>query len=349
MIHRDVLQDILNIAVNAPSGDNAQPWKFKIDDATISVFNVPDKDGTLYNYKQRGSLVSHGAVIENIVIIAKQLGLAAKVEILPGERDCTAKIEFAEGGIERQELFDAIPLRATNRKPYTGEALTVQQKEKLLASAKDADGELRLVESSQLINELSSALSLNEQLLMENRELHDFLFAMIRWTKEEEQRAPGLYVKTMEFPTPVQLLLRFVVVHWGATQFLNKIGLSKAIPKQSSALYATSSAFGAICIKSNSDASFIQGGRVLQRVWLTATKLGLSLQPVTALPYLMQRIEEKDTRSLSKEHIAQIEDSYAHIRLAFNLSGEEKIALLFRLGCGDAPTAVSMKHPPLMI
>ena len=349
MIRRDVLQDILNLAVNAPSGDNAQPWKFKIDGTTVSVFNIPDKDGTLYNYKQRGSLVSHGAVIENIVIIAKQRGLTTKVQILPDEKDCTAKIEFSEGTIAHQELFNAIPLRATNRKPYTGEALTAQQKEKLFASAKDANGELRLVESSQLIKELSLALSLNEQLLMENRELHDFLFAMIRWTKEEEQRTSGLYVKTMEFPTPVQLLLRFVVVHWGATQFLNKIGLSKVIPKQSSALYATSSAFGAICIRNSSETSFIEGGRALQRVWLTATSLGLSIQPVTALPYLMQRIEDKDIRSLSKEHVAQIEDSYAHIRLAFNLNDEERIALLFRLGRGDAPTAVSMKHPPLMI
>lgn len=349
MIRTDVLQHILNLAINAPSGDNAQPWKFKIDGNIISIFNIPDKDGTLYNYKQRGSLVSHGAVIENICILAKQFGLTTKIELLPDEKDCTGRITLEEGTRGVQELFEAIPLRSTNRKPYNKKPLPQEDKEKLMRSASVAGGELRLVEGKETIEKLSSALSLNEQLLMENRELHDFLFGMIRWSKAEEREASGLYVKTMEFPAPVRLLLRFVVVHWGATQFLNKIGLSKAIPKQSSALYATSSAFGAICIKDTSDASFIEGGRTLQRVWLTATTLSLSLQPVTALPYLMQRIESGDTRSLSSEHIAHITDAYAHIRQAFSLHGEEKIALLFRIGYGDAPTAVSMKHPPCMV
>ena len=349
MISTLVLQDILALAVNAPSGDNAQPWKFKIDGETISIFNIPDKDGTLYNYKQRGSLVSHGAIIENINIIAKQFGLMVNIEILPGEVDCTAKIVFADGESMPQELFEAIPLRSTNRKPYEKKLLLPEHKGMLLSSAKDAGGELRLVEDAEVMKVLSTALSLNEQLLMENRELHDFLFGMIRWTKEEEKQASGLYVKTMEFPVPVQLLLKFVVVHWKATTFLNKIGLSKAIPKQSSALYTASSAFGAICIRDISDRSFIEGGRALQRVWLTATKLGLSLQPVTALPYLMQRIESRDTRSLSHEHISLIQKAYSYIHTAFVLKGEEKIALLFRIGYGDKPTATSMKHPPLLV
>lgn len=349
MIRDSVLQDILNLAVNAPSGDNAQPWKFKIEGETISIFNIPDKDGTLYNYKQRGSLVSHGAVIENISIIAKQFGLTANIEVLPGEKDCTAKITFTDGESIPQELFESIPLRSTNRKPYEKKLLLSEHTDALLNSAKEAQGELRLVQNSDSIQELSSALSLNEQLLMENRELHDFLFGMIRWTKEEEKLVSGLYVKTMEFPAPVQLLLKYVVVHWEAASFLNKIGLSKAIPKQSSALYTASSAFGAICIKDISDKAFIEGGRALQRVWLTATELGLSLQPVTALPYLMQRIESGDTRSLSHEHISLIQKAYSVIRSAFALKNEEKIALLFRIGYGDKPTATSMKHPPLLV
>jgi hypothetical protein len=61
------IKEILELAVNAPSGHNSQPWRFVIQDNTIQIFNIPDKDKTLFNWKQKGSLTAHGTLIENIV------------------------------------------------------------------------------------------------------------------------------------------------------------------------------------------------------------------------------------------------------------------------------------------
>ena len=66
---RQVIEEILNLAVWAPSGDNCQPWRFEATDNKINIFNVPHKDQALYNFRQSGSLVAHGALVENILII----------------------------------------------------------------------------------------------------------------------------------------------------------------------------------------------------------------------------------------------------------------------------------------
>src|SRR3989344_4009035 len=87
MAQVDDIKKILNIAVNAPSGDNSQPWEFKIEDNKIFIFNVPGKDATLYNYKERGSYVGHGAVIENISIVSLKYGYKTEANLFPGAKN----------------------------------------------------------------------------------------------------------------------------------------------------------------------------------------------------------------------------------------------------------------------
>jgi nitroreductase len=41
--------EIIKRAIHAPSGDNAQPWKFTLIDSGVQLFNIADRDETLYN------------------------------------------------------------------------------------------------------------------------------------------------------------------------------------------------------------------------------------------------------------------------------------------------------------
>ena len=79
----DVTIKILEEAIYAPSGENCQPWKFAVDGSNVHIFNVPEADASLYNFEQRGSYVAHGALIENIVIVALKYGYKASVKLFP--------------------------------------------------------------------------------------------------------------------------------------------------------------------------------------------------------------------------------------------------------------------------
>ena len=94
---------------------------------------------------------------------------------------------------------------------------------------------------------------------------------------------------------------------------------------------------------------FFAAGRAFERLWLTATDRSLSIQPVTALPYLMQRVNENEAGAFSAEHVELIRTANVTIKRAFALTQNENIAMLFRIGyCGE-PTARSAKRPPVIV
>lgn len=345
-----VLKGFIDNAVYAPSGDNSQPWRFRIEDSAIVLLNIPNADATLYNFKQRGSRFAHGAIIENLSILARAQGYRTEVSLFPDIPDATARISFIQDSPKAEPLVGAIKNRATNRKPYRKIPLEASHRTMILDSVNDRSGvELRLAEGQDHLSLLARTVSTNERLLMENRTLHDFLFGMIRWSLEEERATPGLYLKTMELPPPVQVLFRFVLRHWAAVKALNFIGLSRFIPLQSAQGYRASSAFGAIVLTGDTDSDFVRAGRAFQRAWLTATSAGMSIQPVTAIPYLAQRVEAGAAEAFSPEHQEMIRRANSVISDVFHLQDREYIAMLFRIGYGDKPSAASSKALPVIL
>jgi len=81
------IKKILEAAVHAPSGENCQPWRFEIRDGEIRIFNLPERDQSLYNYGQMASYVAHGALIENILIASSAFGYRARTNLFPQEND----------------------------------------------------------------------------------------------------------------------------------------------------------------------------------------------------------------------------------------------------------------------
>ena len=136
MIRRQTIEDILNLAVCAPSGDNCQPWKFEVSDNKIDIFNVPDRDKALYNFRQSGSMVAHGALIENIFIITSKLGYEGHLSFPPAKEknDLVASLTLTESKPKEEPLYNFIKIRTTNRKLYKKHCLPLEIKENLLNS-----------------------------------------------------------------------------------------------------------------------------------------------------------------------------------------------------------------------
>jgi len=79
----DDIKKILEAAVHAPSGENCQPWRFEISDDEIRVFNLPERDQSLYNHGQMASYVAHGALIGNIFVASPTFGYRARINLFP--------------------------------------------------------------------------------------------------------------------------------------------------------------------------------------------------------------------------------------------------------------------------
>jgi len=341
---------ILEAATHAPSGDNSQPWCFTIAGDEISIYHRKGQDKSLYDFKQRGSYIAHGALIENILIASGSYGCHGEVETFPGEADCTAKITFTRVPQREDPLAPFITIRTTNRKPYDNKPLSQEQREELTESVKAFPGvSFTMKEEKADIAALAHAVSLNEQLVMENRTLHDCLFSVIRWSKQEERSTSGIYIKTMELPAPAIPVFK-IARFWQCLRLLNLLGFSKTARKRNAKKYASSSGIGALILTSSEDTEYLNAGRAFQRLWLTATKLGLSIQPITAIPYLAMFLSDGDNATVfSEEHRACIMDEYRTITDIFAVTPKQHVAMLFRIGFGGEPSAHSYKLPPLIL
>lgn len=342
------IEKIIKDGTLAPSGENAQPWKFTIKGNEIYVFNRPEVDQSLYNFKQRGSYVAHGALIENIVISSSKYGYKTDVKLFPKEDNANlvAIIALEKTNTEEDPLYKYLEKRSTNRKSYEERKLSEEQKTQLINATKEANyAELKIIDNKESMNVLGDALAVNELVLFSNKQLHDFFYDHIIWKDDEQDKAGGFYIKTLEF-LPHQLKAVKLFKSWFILNILNKLGkVADKIAKENAEKYAKSGTLVAVVVDGNSNSDFVKGGRAMQRVWLKATELGLSAHPCTGTLFFMERIKGGDKNVFSDKHLKIIENAYNNIINTFEAEGKT-IPMLFRIGYADAPSARSLRTYP---
>lgn len=348
---REDIKKILEVSVNAPSGSNSQPWRFEVEGNNIYVFALPEKDHPVLNFRNRGTWVAIGALLENITIASSEFGYDAKIELLFNDNNLklTAKIILEKSPADKNPLFPSIALRSTNRKPFEKKSLDDDKKTELLSVINDEwKDKVKLTDEEDKLKQLGEALSKNEIVMLENKLLHKLFFEEIIWTREEEQKKKsGLYLKTMELKPPQQKALKFFK-YWPIINLLNKLGLAKSIAKENAKSYASVSLMGAILVN-NDDKNFVEAGRAIQRLWLKATQMGLGFQILTGIPFLWQRISSGQIKEFSDKHIKLIKDAYKKIISIYGVVDNKIPTIIFRVGYGEQPTAKSSKKPPEVV
>lgn len=348
------INKILQIAINAPSGSNSQPWRFKVFDDEIDIIALPEKDHPVLNFRNRGTWIAHGALLENIIILLTEMNYQFDVKMFPDPRDLnvTARISLKKSSSKNllsSSLCHAISKRTTNRKAYCVDALTEEQKIDFRKSVDEVGGgaQLIFVEDREEIRMLAEAGAVNEIITLENQELHKLFFDEIAWNKNEENnKKGGLYLKTMELSFFKRFALR-IFRYWPVMNFFNRLHIARRIAEDNAKIYASCSAMGAIIVK-GSDSDFLIAGRLMERLWLKTTVWNLSFHIITGVLFLNQKIEAGERDQFSKDHINLIIHAYNRIASIFR-SGDGVVAIMFRVGSGGEPTARSMKLPPVII
>ena len=152
-----------------------------------------------------------------------------------------------------------------------------------------------------------------------------------------------MYLKTLELKPPQQVALR-IFKYWPVMNFLDKLGLAKSIAKGNAKGYSAASAMGIIIVR-DKDEDFIKAGRLVERIWLKAVKMGLSFHLITGIFFFWQRIMAGEIKEFSEEHVNLIKDAYQKVASTVGVSDGEIVALLFRIGEGGKPSAYSKKLP----
>ncbi|CAG0972013.1 Putative NAD(P)H nitroreductase [Geobacteraceae bacterium] len=340
-------REVLEAAVRAPSGDNCQPWRFVIDGDVIRIFNLPDKDTSLFNHRQRASFVAHGALLENLSIAASAHGYTLDISLFPDSSapNLVAAVRMNKGSTSADPLSPCIPKRCTNRKRYNGGSLSTAETQTLLAAAERIPGgKVALTGSDREKSEIADVIALNDRLIFENEHLHAFLFDHVRWNdREARERADGLDIKTLELAPPDSFAFP-LLKSWPLVSFLKQFGVPRIIAGSARKLALSAAAIGVISVSGKGDKECVCAGRLIERVWLEATRLDLSFQLMTGITLLMRRVLDGETEKLSPQHVEQIRKAYGTVASRFGIE-DGSVFIMFRVGRCGPPSVYSMRYP----
>ena len=88
---------------------------------------------------------------------------------------------------------------------------------------------------------------------------------------------------------------------------------------------------------------FVQGGRALERLWLTATRLGLCFHPTASLPVFLA-YARAGSPQLMPRHRKLVADISKRFDRLFPVLTDRTVQMAFRVGYGPRPPVRSLRR-----
>ena len=278
------VEQILDLARWAPSGDNTQPWRFTIEAPDrVTVHGRDTRDHCVYDLDGRPSQISLGALLETIALAATRFGLQARMRRHEASTDENPvfDVRFERGeDIREDALVPHIEARRVHRRPLQLRGLTALEKRALEAAV--APG-LRVVWFEGWVGRAKMAWLnfVNAKLRLTIPEAYAVHREVIEWGADQsEDRIPSA---ALGASPPSVALMRWAMASWERVEFMNRFLAGTVAPRVELDLLP-GLACAAHCVLVAAQAprameDYVAAGRALQRFWLSATRLGLQFQP----------------------------------------------------------------------
>jgi tRNA A37 threonylcarbamoyladenosine dehydratase len=342
---------IVEAAILAPSGGNSQPWKWVLKNNSLLLFYDFDAEPTFLGYGNTATILALGSSMENAVLQAKSMHLDSKVIVYPDKTitQLVAQVKFypeKETNSKLDKLVEAIGYRNTNRNIVERPIIEEEKLQELIKVAKEMSGaDLRIFTSELELNDIADIIGEIEIIrLLEKAGQSDFA-EEIGWTKlENEKRRDGVDIRTVDL-TNSELAGMKIAVNAEVISLVKKWNGGGAFKKLTKKSIDSS---GAVCILSMSDQTltdYFNGGRILQRIWLTANLLGLAFQPITASIFLYTRLMAGKGENISDEGQKKLWDLRPKFENIFKIKKGDADIMIFRLTIADTPEVKSLRRP----
>lgn len=348
MASRELLLRILELARWAPSGDNTQPWRFEIVDAETALIHGHDtRDQVLYDFEGHASHIAHGALLETIRIAASGHGLKIHLEV---EADIAARaprywVFFAPAcEMAVDPLFAFIEKRVVQRRPMRMTPLTAAQQEALRAAVGQAY-ELRFFSSLADRWRVARLLWDNARIRLTCREAYAVHRDIIEWrARFSDSRIPEAAVGVDPLTAR---LMRWVMQDWRRVNFFNRYLMGTVLPRLELDLLPALFCAGHLLVMPRATPSsltdWLELGRVVQRLWLTATREGLFLQPQMTPVIFRWYVQAGRLFSKQLELFDQAERLAEGFERLANVSREHPFGFFCRVGVSSPPTSRSTR------
>lgn len=342
-----VVEQILNEARWAPSGDNTQPWRFElIGSQHVVVHGNDTREHCVYDLAGEASQVSLGALLETMRIAASVHGWSTQVtrRLDVAAHQPTFNVVFSDDALAPDPLATQIRIRSVQRRPLRTRPLTPLEKDEL-ERAVGVGHRIVWFEGVRARWACARLLFRNAHLRLTMPEAYEVHRGVIEWNaRESDDRVPD---QALGADAVSLKLMRIAMQSWQRVAFANKYLAGTWLPRlQMDLIPAMACAAHLVIVAERSPKGiddFVEAGKAVQRAWLAATGLGLWHQPEMT-PLIFARYARTGV-TFTKTAAIQARAAGLEARLRALLGNDaEKAVWMGRIGAGSAPYARSTRR-----
>jgi nitroreductase len=344
-----VIEQILDLARWAPSGDNTQPWRLEIiaDDQAL-IHGLDTRHDCVYDLEGHASQLAHGALLETLRIAATGHGLRADWTRRSDTPDTHLLYDVrlvADPSVRPDPLIPCIETRSVQRRPMWGARLSADERSALEAAAHPF--KVRWFESFADRLRIARLNFANAEVRLTIREAYEVHKRVIEWgVRFSEDRIPEVAVGVDPLTAKT---MRWVMQSWGRVEFFNKWFAGTLGPRIQLDLIPGIACSAHACLIAPEPATSIEhrvaAGAAVQRFWLTCEQLGLQHQPeMTPLIFAHYNragrsfTESRAAENLSRGLAGTLESILGHNQV-------EKAMWLCRVGRSRSSPGRSLRKP----
>jgi nitroreductase len=260
------LRFLLRFAILAPSPRNSQPWAFAIRENQIHLFADLVRSQPVSDPERRELYISVGCALENLLVAAEHFGLDHGVSYFPQPSlpELVATVLLRPGGKLCEgrvgATLHAMVRRHNDPGVFRGTPVSQVVRRTLRSCLIEPDLELDL-SSDELFRQWISALTMESDRIDFRNPA--FRLELGHWMTQ------GIF----HGPPPS---------FSGSTPPVSRASWGSVVADQDEARVESASVLGLIRATNDSHLTHVRVGQLFERVWLTATTLGLSINPLSA-------------------------------------------------------------------
>ena len=348
-VPENTLTRILDLARWAPSGDNTQPWRFDVvDESHVIVHGSDTREHCVYDLQGHASQISLGTLLENIKIAASTHQMRVEITRQTGVSEETPTFDVR---LQHQESLSPDPLsayiaeRTVQRRAMSPRRLSTHQRT-VLEAALPPGYKVLWLETLADRSKAAKLAFVNAGLRLTLPEAYATHKNVIDWdnpifsTDRIPARAVGMDRMTLR-------LTHWAMKSWDRIVFMNRYLGGTLLPRIQLDLIPGlfCSAYFTLLADQRPQTvdEFVSAGGAMQRFWLTATSLGLNIQPVmTPLifqEYVLDGVAFSNDQAMRDRAVVVAEQLQ-------QLTGDESSSqsvFMGRIGSGNQPSARSTR------
>lgn len=336
------IEHILTAAIRAPTGDNCQPFRFKVENSNlIRIRHVEERAQHYFNLENWASLIALGGVIETIFIEARAQGfhpeLVLSENIGSSQNKEWALIKLiAASHPTNDSLANSYQVRWTCRQPLTSEMLSLETLNLCREQGKIASTNVEINYGKPTEVDFIRTIKTAELFVWSVKEAAMDFLKMVRFSANKSQRSTdGIKTEELGIKMHEKFSLKLMRSFPNIIPIFLKLGLKKMTQAVAERNYSQSGGLIVFLVDAKKDPkmALIEVGRVALRTWSFLNQQKYAVQPMTSVSLLGYQFQHQHMRkSVTKEFNSLFESTADLWKKYFAVPTGKQVVWAFRVG-----------------